>query len=804
VLKTVTIEEEIKRSYLEYSLSVIIGRAIPDVRDGLKPVHRRILYAMYELGNFYNRPYKKCARIVGDVIGKYHPHGDAAVYDALVRMAQPFNMRDPLIDGQGNFGSIDGDAPAAMRYTECRMSKIAHEFIADIEKDTVNFRPNYDNSLKEPEVLPTKIPNLIVNGASGIAVGMATNIPPHNLGEVIDGILFYIDNPDEPIEKIMNFIKGPDFPTGAYIYNIKGLRDAYLTGKGTIKIRSKLHIETNKKGYDSIVITEIPYGINKSNLLKKIAELINENKIDGVSDLRDESDRKGIRIVLDLKKNAISDVVINRLYKYTPLDTSYGINFLCVINNRPKLINIKEYINLFVNFRKEVILRRTRYDLDRAQKRAHILEGLKIALDNIDEVIEIIKKAKTPSEAKIKLIDRFGFTDVQSQAILDMKLQRLTNLEHRKIIEEYKDIIKKIEFYKSIINNPEVLKNEIKKELREIKEKYATPRRTEILKYDPEDIDIIDLIPDEEVVITLTKRGYIKRTPLSAFGKQRRGGKGISGAQLSDSDLVKEIIIGTTHEDLLLFTSKGRMLSIKVYEVPEAGRRAKGTHVSNLISLEEDEYITTALVQRELDDNRYYLFVTKKGMVKKTGISHYKNIRSRGMIAINLREDDELIAVKEIDDNCEIMLLTRLGFAIRFKCNDIREVGRNAMGVKGITLRKGDVVVSCVVLNGENDSYLITVTENGSGKRTILSNYRLQSRGGKGIINIKPTEKTGFVIGGTLVKETDQILILTKMNKLIRIEVKDINIYGRNAKGVKLINLEEGDKVIGFDKISSE
>jgi len=804
VLKTVTIEEEIKKSYLEYSLSVIIGRAIPDVRDGLKPVHRRILYAMYELGNFYNRPYKKSARIVGDVIGKYHPHGDAAVYDALVRMAQPFNMRDPLIDGQGNFGSIDGDAPAAMRYTECRMSKIAHEFIADIEKDTVNFRPNYDNSLKEPEVLPTKIPNLIVNGASGIAVGMATNIPPHNLGEVIDGILFCIDNPDEPIEKIMNFIKGPDFPTGAYIYSTKGLRDAYLTGKGTIKIRSKLHIETNKKGYDSIVITEIPYGINKSNLLKKIAELVNENKIDGVSDLRDESDRKGIRIVLDLKKNAISDVVVNRLYKYTPLDTSFGINFLCVVNNRPKLINIKEYINLFINFRKEIVLRRTRYDLDKAQKRAHILEGLKVALDNIDEVIEIIKKSKTPSEAKGRLIDRFGFTDVQSQAILDMKLQRLTNLEQEKIIEEYKEIIKKIEFYKSIINNPEVLKNEIKKELIEIKEKYSTPRRTEILKYDPEDIDIIDLIPDEEVVITLTKRGYIKRTSLSAFGKQRRGGKGISGAQLSDSDLVQEILIGTTHENLLLFTNKGRMLVIKVYEVPEAGRRARGTHVSNLLSLEEDEYITTALVQREFNDKRYYLFVTKKGMVKKTGISHYKNIRSRGIIAINLREDDELISVKEIDDNCEIMLLTRLGFAIRFKCDDIREVGRAAMGVKGITLREGDIVVSCVVLNGENDSYLITVTENGSGKRTILNNYRLQNRGGKGIINIKPTEKTGFVIGGTLVKETDQVLILTKMNKLIRIEVKDINIYGRNARGVKLINLEHGDKVIGFDKISTD
>ncbi|GAB6888874.1 DNA gyrase subunit A [Desulfothermus okinawensis JCM 13304] len=803
MLKTVTIEEEIKKSYLEYSLSVIIGRAIPDVRDGLKPVHRRILYAMYELGNFYNRPYKKSARIVGDVIGKYHPHGDSAVYDALVRMAQPFNMRDPLIDGQGNFGSIDGDAPAAMRYTECRMSRIAHEFIADIEKDTVNFRPNYDNSLREPEVLPTKIPNLIVNGASGIAVGMATNIPPHNLGEVIDGILFCIDNENSTIDQIMNYIKGPDFPTGAYMYGTKGLKDAYLTGRGTVKIRSKIHVETTKKGYEKIVITEIPYGINKANLLRKIAELVNENKIEGISDLRDESDRNGIRIVLDLKKNSLSDIIINRLYKYTPLDTSFGINFLCVVNNRPKLINIKEYIHLFINFRKEVVLRRTRFDLNKAQKRAHILEGLKLALSNIDEVIEIIKKSKNPSEAKGRLIERFGFTEVQSQAILDMKLQRLTNLEQEKILEEYKEIIKKIEFYNSIINNPEVLKNEIKKELIEIKEKYSTPRRTEILKYDPENIDIIDLIPDEEVVITLTKRGYIKRTPLSAFGKQRRGGKGISGSQLSDSDLVQDILIGTNHENLLLFTNKGRMLVIKVFEIPEAGRRARGTHVSNLLSLNKNEYITTALVQRELDEKGFYLFVTKKGMVKKTGISQYKNVRSRGIIAINLREDDELISVKEIDDSCQIMLLTKFGFSIRFKCDDIREVGRNAMGVKGISLRNGDIVVSCVVIDYDNDNYLITVTEKGSGKRTILNNYRLQNRGGKGIINIKPTEKTGFVVGGTLVKETDQILILTKMSKLIRIDVKDVNIYGRNAKGVKLINLDQDDKIIGFDKIST-
>jgi len=802
VLKTVTIEEEIKKSYLEYSLSVIIGRAIPDVRDGLKPVHRRILYAMYELGNYYNRPYKKSARVVGDVIGKYHPHGDAAVYDALVRMAQPFNMRDPLIDGQGNLGSIDGDAPAAMRYTECRMARIAHEFIADLEKDTVDFRPNYDNSLKEPEVLPTKIPNLIINGASGIAVGMATNIPPHNLGEIIDGMLAYMDNPDITIDELMRYIKGPDFPTGAYVYGIKGLKEAYLTGRGSFKIRSKLHVETNKKGQQSIVVTEIPYGINKANLLKKIVELVNENRIDGISDLRDESDRKGIRIVIDLKKTAVSDIIINRLYKYTPLDTSFGVNFLCVVNNRPKLINLKEYIELFLNFRKEVVLRRTRYDLKKAEHRAHILEGLRIALDNIDEVIQIIKSSKTPLEAKERLMNKFEFTEIQSQAILDMKLQRLTNLEQEKILEEYREIIKKIEFLKSIINNPEVLKNEIRKELQEIKEKYKTPRKTTILKTDPDEIDLEDLIPDEEVVITLTKRGYIKRTPLSLFGKQRRGGKGISGAQLSDSDLVQDILVGTNHQNLVLFTNFGRMLMLKVYHVPEASRKARGAHVSNLLTLNQNEHITTAIVQKDIEEERFYLFVTKKGMVKKTSISLYKNIRASGILAVNLREDDELISVKEIDNNNEIMLLTKYGYSIRFKCSDVREVGRNAIGVKGISLRDKDSVVSCVVVESDNGNYLMTITEYGSGKRTILDNYRLQNRGGRGIINIKPTEKTGYVVGGVLVKEDDQVLILTMKNKLIRIDVRDVNVYGRNARGVKLINLEPGDKVISFDKIS--
>jgi len=803
VTKTISIEEEIKKSYLEYSLSVIIGRAIPDVRDGLKPVHRRILYAMYELGNFYNKPYKKSARIVGDVIGKYHPHGDAAVYDALVRMAQPFNMRDPLIDGQGNFGSIDGDAPAAMRYTECRMSKIAHEFIADIEKDTVDFRPNYDNSLKEPEVLPTKIPNLIVNGASGIAVGMATNIPPHNLGEVIDGILSYIDNPDISISELMKFIKGPDFPTGAYVYGTKGLKNAYLIGKGTIKIRSKIHVESNKKENESIVITEIPYGLNKSNLLKKIAELINESKIEGISDLRDESDRKGIRIVIELKKGALSDIVVNRLYKYTPLDTSFGINFLCVVNNRPKLINLKEYIELFVSFRREIVLRRTRYDLKKAEHRAHILEGLKKALDHIDEVIKIIRSSKTPAEAKQNLIDRFDFTEIQSQAILDMKLQRLTNLEREKIIEEYREILKKIEFLNSILNNPEVLKNEIKKELIEIKEKYSTPRRTVILDHDPDEIDIEDLIPDDEVVITLTKRGYIKRTPLTQFGKQRRGGKGISGAHLSDSDIVQDILIGTNHENLLLFTNKGRMLVLKVFNIPEASKKARGVHISNMVTLNKGEEIATALVQREENEKQYYLFVTKKGIVKKSKIALYKNVRTSGIIAINLRENDELISVKEVDDDNEIMLLTKFGFAIRFSCVEVREMGRNTTGVKGISLRDNDEVVSGVVIDPEEGNYLMTITEYGSGKRTIIDNYRLQSRGGKGIINLKPNKKTGFVVKGLVVKEDDQLIILTLNNKLIRIDVKDVNIYSRNARGVKLINLDPGDKVITFDKISS-
>ncbi|MFP4284104.1 MAG: DNA gyrase subunit A, partial [Desulfovermiculus sp.] len=592
---TVSIEDEIKKSYLEYSLSVIIGRAIPDVRDGLKPVHRRILYAMHDLGNTYNRPYKKSARIVGDVIGKYHPHGDAAVYDALVRMAQDFNMRQPLVDGQGNFGSIDGDAPAAMRYTESRMSKLAGEFLADIDKDTVNFRINYDNTIYEPEVLPARVPNLLVNGAAGIAVGMATNIPPHNLTEVVDAALALLDNPDLQISDLMTWIKGPDFPTGALMFGLKGLKDAYTTGRGSVKLRSKLHTEQRSRGLESIVVTEIPYALNKANLIQKIAALINDRKIEGVSDLRDESDRTGIRIVIDLKKGAVSDLIINSLYKYTSLETSIGINLLAVVKNRPKLLNLKEYLELFIEHRQEVVLRRSRHELKKAEHRAHILEGLRIALDHIDEVVAIIRGSSNPAEAKEKLMQRFELSDVQSQAILDMRLQRLTNMEQSKIQEEYQELLKRIEFLQSVINSSEVLRGVIRDELAEIKKTYASPRKTQILTDDPSEIDIEDLIADEEVVITLSRKGYIKRTPVSSYNQQKRGGKGMSGSSLGDSDYVQALLTSSNHQNLLLFTNLGRVFKLKVYQIPEGSRRAKGAHISNLIDMQKNEYVATAL-----------------------------------------------------------------------------------------------------------------------------------------------------------------------------------------------------------------
>ncbi|MCF8029788.1 MAG: DNA gyrase subunit A [Desulfohalobiaceae bacterium] len=802
----VFIEDEIKKSYLEYSLSVIIGRAIPDVRDGLKPVHRRILYAMHELGLLHNRAYKKSARVVGDVIGKYHPHGDSAVYDALVRLAQDFNMRDPLVDGQGNFGSIDGDAPAAMRYTECRLAKLSSEFLADIEKDTVNFRSNYDNTIQEPEVLPTKVPNFLVNGAAGIAVGMATNVPPHNLGEVLDGVLHLLQRPEAGVQELCDYIQGPDFPTGASLYGAQGLKEAYASGKGSVRVRAKLNVEQRSRGMESIVVTEIPYALNKANLLKKIADLVNENRIRGVSDLRDESDRTGIRIVIDLKKGTLSDIVINKLYKYTSLESSFGINMLAVVNNRPKLINLKEYLELFIEHRKEVVLRRSRHDLQKAEHRAHILEGLKIAQDNIDEVVAIIRNSKNPSEAKQNLVNRFELSEDQSQAILDMRLQRLTNMERSKILEELEEMLQRIEYLKRVISDAEVLKGVIREELQEIKSKYATPRLTEILDSNPQEIDVEDLIPDEDVLLTLTRNGYIKRTPLTSYGKQRRGGKGMSGGTVSKTDLAQSLITASNHQDLLLFTNLGRMFKLKVYQIPESSRKAKGTHISNLVELQKNEFVATAMEQRSLNPDNDYVFISKSGMVKRTEVEAYKNIRSNGLRALSLRQGDELIAVREVTPKAELILSTRKGYAIRFSCLDVRRTGRNAQGVKGIELRDKDEVVSGVVVvdTSPDHTYLLTITEQGFGKRTAVSNYRLQTRGGKGVINLKPNQKTGDVLGSIQVKESDQIIMLTTGNKMIRFDVADIRICSRSAQGVKLIKMENGKQIVCFDTIIEE
>ena len=801
VIENISIEKEIKKSYLEYSLSVIIGRAIPDVRDGLKPVHRRILFAMHDLGNAYNRPYKKSARVVGDVIGKYHPHGDAAVYDALARMAQPFSMRDPLVDGQGNFGSIDGDSPAAMRYTEARMSKLTSEFLADIEKATVDFRPNYDNSLEEPVVLPTKVPNLLLNGSSGIAVGMATNIPPHNLGELTDGLLLLLDTPECRVKDLMQHVKGPDFPTGAAVYAGQSLRDAYETGRGSVKIRGVLEVEDRKKGMQRIVIREIPYALNKSSLVEKIAALVNERKIDGVSDLRDESDRKGIRVVLDLKKGTIPDLVTNALYKYTPLETSFGFNMMAVVDNRPRLLNLKEILELFLEHRREVIVRRTRYDLAKSEQRAHILEGLRIALDNIDEVIELIRSSATPQEAKERLMERFALSAVQSQAILDMRLQRLTNLEREKLLEEYKELLKKIEYFKSILENVEVLKSVIREELQNLKESFATPRRTAILTEDLEGIDIEDLIPDDEVVITLSRRGYVKRTSLDSYQQQRRGGRGIAGVHTGDDDVVQSFITTSNHQFLLLFTNRGRMFQLKVHQVPEGSRTARGMHIANLLPLEKEEWVTTALAIRDFSEDRYFLFITRKGMVKRSSAEQYSRSRRMGLMAVGLKEGDELLTVRNVMQNCQVIMVTEKGMSIRFSLDEIRVMGRMAAGVRGISLRKDDKVASAVVVNGDARPELLTISSLGYGKRSQLDLYRVQSRGGKGVINMRVTPKTGHVIGAGMVNTTDEVVLLTSGNKIIRFGVDDISVVGRATQGVRLVRLDEGGQVVAFDLV---
>lgn len=798
----VSIETELKKSYLEYSLSVIIGRAIPDARDGLKPVHRRIMFAQHELGNSYTRPPKKSARIVGDVIGKYHPHGDSAVYDALVRMAQDFAMRQPLVDGQGNFGSIDGDAAAAMRYTEVRMSRLAGEFLADIEKETVDFRPNYDNTLLEPVVLPSRVPNLLLNGSSGIAVGMATNIPPHNLGELSNALLHILDMPDCTVRDLMEYVQGPDFPTGGFVYAGQGLYDAYTTGRGTVKIRGKVEIEDRKKSSQSIIIREIPYGLNKSSLVEKIATLVNERRIEGVSDLRDESDRKGIRIVIDLKRGTIPEIVINSLYKFTPLESSYGINMLAVVDNRPQLLDLKSALVHFMEHRREVIIRRTRYDLRKAEARAHILEGLRVALDNIDEVVALIRASRTPQEAKEALATRFGLTDVQSQAILDMRLQRLTNLEQEKLLEEYCELLKKIEYFTSILENIEVLRQVMREEFTEIRDTYATPRRTEVLMDALEGIAIEDLIPDEDVVITLSRRGYIKRTTLDNYQQQRRGGKGIAGLHTSDDDFVQEFLTTTNHQYLLLFTNLGKMHQLKVHQVAEGSRTAKGVHIANLLPLEKEEWVTTVLSVRDFADNRFFLFATRKGMVKRSATSLYARARKGGLLAVGLRDDDELIMVREIHNDDHVVLTTAEGMAIRFACPDVRPMGRVATGVKGIALTSTDKVMACAILpSNDETAEILSISENGYGKRTRLELYRLQTRGGKGVKNFRVTSKTGNVIGAMPVRREDTLILLTSTNKIIRMGVKEVRSVGRATMGVMLVRLDEGARVVGFDRV---
>ena len=798
----ISIETELRKSYLEYSLSVIIGRAIPDARDGLKPVHRRILFAQYELANNYNRPHKKSARIVGDVIGKYHPHGDSAVYDALVRMAQEFSMRDPLVDGQGNFGSIDGDAAAAMRYTEVRMSKLAQEFLNDLDKNTVDFRPNYDNTLQEPTVMPSKVPNLLLNGSSGIAVGMATNIPPHNLGELCDALQLLLDNPQCSIDELMDYVKGPDFPTRGFVYAGKGLYDAYHTGRGTVKVRGRIEIEDRKKGAQSIVIREIPFGLNKSSLVEKIAALVNDRKIDGITDLRDESDRKGIRIVIDLKRGTIPDIVVNALYKFTPLETSFGINMLAVVDNRPQLLNLKTALSCFVDHRREVVIRRTRYDLEKAEARAHILEGLRIAIDNIDEVVALIRASANLEEARNALMERFALSEVQAKAILEMRLQRLTGLQREELMNEYKDLLQKIEFYRSILENAEVLRSELKREIAEIRDNFATPRRTEVLREALTDIDIEDLIPDEEVVITLSRRGYMKRTGLENYQQQKRGGKGIAALHTSDDDYVQEFLSTTNHQYLCLFTNKGRMHQLKVHQVPEGSRTAKGVHINNLLPLEENEWVTTVLALREFAEDKFFLFITKRGMIKRSSASLYAKCRKTGLMAVGLREDDELVVVRPIRDNNHIVLATADGFSIRFACNDVRPMGRVATGVKGIALRRQDFVVAAVIVKDiDQTTEIMSISANGYGKRTSVDLYRLQSRGGKGIINFKVTAKTGPVIGAMPVRDNDGLILLTSSNKIVRIGVDDVRSKGRATMGVMLVRLDEGGHVVGFDRV---
>ncbi|EGT5477071.1 TPA: DNA gyrase subunit A [Clostridioides difficile] len=797
----IEIAEEMKKSYIDYSMSVIAGRALPDVRDGLKPVHRRILYSMSELNLTPDKPYRKSARIVGDVLGKYHPHGDAAVYYAMVRMAQDFSTRALLVDGHGNFGSVDGDSPAAMRYTEAKMSKLSLELLRDIEKETVDFKPNFDESLKEPSVLPARYPNLLVNGSNGIAVGMATSIPPHNLAEVIDATVYLIDNPECSVDDLIKFVQGPDFPTAAIIMGKESIAEAYRTGRGKVKVRSRAFIEELPKGKQQIIVTEIPYQVNKAKLVERIAELVKEKRIEGISDLRDESNRNGMRIVIELKRDANANIVLNNLYKHSQMEDTFSIIMLALVDGQPRVLNLKQILYHYIKHQEDVVTRRTKFELNKAEARAHILEGLKIALDNIDAVISLIRASKTGQEAKLGLIEKFKLTEIQAQAILDMRLQRLTGLERDKIEAEYEDLIKKINRLKEILADERLLLNVIKDEITIIKENYSDERRTEIRHAEGE-IDMRDLISDEEIAITLTHFGYIKRLPSDTYKSQKRGGRGISALTTREEDFVRHLVTTTTHSRLLFFTNKGRVFKLNAYEIPEGKRQAKGTAIVNLLQLSADEKIATLIPIDGNDENEYLLLATKKGIVKKTKREEFKNINKSGLIAIGLRDDDELIGVELTDGKQEVLLVTKEGMSIRFDENDIRYMGRTAMGVKGITLSKEDFVVSMNLCSKGTD--VLVVSKNGFGKRTNIEEYRSQIRAGKGIKTYNISEKTGTIVGADMVNEDDEIMIINSDGVLIRIRVNEISLFGRVTSGVKLMKTNDEVNVVSIAKINIE
>jgi len=798
----VTLEEEMKSSYIDYSMSVIVSRALPDVRDGLKPVHRRVLYGMHELGMGHNKPYKKSARIVGEVLGKFHPHGDSAVYDSMVRMVQSFSLRYPLVDGQGNFGSVDGDSAAAMRYTEVRLRRISEELLRDLDKNTVDFTPNFDDSLQEPTVLPSYLPNLLVNGSSGIAVGMATNIPPHNLNEIIDGIIALIRNTDLTNEKLMKYVIAPDFPTAGIIYGFEGVKSAYTTGRGRIVLRARANIETLKNNRENIIITELPYQVNKANLIEKIADLVRSGKITEISNLRDESDRDGMRVVIELKRDTQPAVVLNQLFKHTQMQTTFGVIMLALVNGIPKVLQLREMMQHFIDYRMDVLIKRTQYELDAAERRAHLLEGYIIALDNIDAVIRTIKKSKDVETARNNLMKSFKLSEVQAKAILEMRLQRLTGLERKKIEDEYKETIKLIENLKGILSNDERRYSIIKEELLEVKKRYGDERRTEIV-YSTEDFSLEDIIAEEDVVVTISHNGFIKRFPVSGYRRQGRGGRGVTGAGTKDDDFIEHMFIASTHQYILFFTDKGKIYWLKVHQLPEGGRATRGRSIINLLQKDKEELVTAFVTVKEFSDDKYLVMATEKGTIKKTVLSAYGNVRKGGINAINLVKGDRLIEVMMTDGNNDIVLGTRNGFAIRFHEKDVRSIGRTATGVRGVRLSKDDIVVGMLVIKHQGASILV-VTEHGYGKRSDIKDYRITRRGGKGVITVKTTPRVGKMIALMGVVDKDELVIITTKGMVIRQAVKNLRVMGRNTQGVRVINLKDKDSIADIAKVVTE